>query len=76
MTVELRQDIAKEAARYIALACNSFPKLVEMLQDALLRLGDWIGSDCECDNTHEANDTRCCLCEYRALLDRVEKGGE
>src|ERR1039457_4862902 len=44
------------------------PALLEALQDALARLESFIGSDCECDNTHEQNHTVCCLCEYRAAI--------
>ena len=41
----------------------------QTLPEAIAALESLIGSDCECDNTHEANDTCCCLCQYRAALD-------
>ena len=55
-------------AAYIVAACNAYPKLIAALRDARSRLEGFIGSDCECDNTHEQNGTQCCLCEYGALL--------
>ena len=45
--------------------------LLEALKDAASRLEDWIGADCECDNTHVANNTTCCLCQYRATIGSV-----
>lgn len=42
--------------------------LARLLRDARNRLIEWIGTDCECDNTHEAVSTTCCLCEYAAAL--------
>lgn len=38
------------------------------LPAAIAALETLIGSDCECDNTHEANGTSCCLCQYRAAI--------
>lgn len=46
-------------------------RAVELLKDARDRLVGFIGSDCECDNTHEQNGTKCCLCEY---LDAITPG--
>lgn len=43
--------------------------LQQALQDAIYRLEDWMGTDCECDNTHANNDTECCLCQYRRTLE-------
>ena len=48
------------------------PELMEALQDAISRLEGFIGSDCECDNTHANNNTQCCLCGYRAILERMK----
>ena len=48
-------------------------KLLAASKDALSRLEDWIGSDCECDNTHEANGTKCCLCELREAISEANK---
>jgi hypothetical protein len=55
--------------------------LQEALQDANLWLEEWgqeavsilkilIGIDCECDNPHQANGTKCCLCRYQDVLSR------
>lgn len=55
-------------ARLIAEA----PAMLEALRDAVARLAGFIGSSCECDNTHEANGTQCCLCEYTAILARID----
>lgn len=66
----------KEIAAYIQTAVNSYSDLLAALQDAVSRLEEWIGVDCECDNTHTANGTRCCLCQYRAAIARASgKGG-
>jgi hypothetical protein len=43
------------------------------LPSAITALEALIGADCECDSTHEANDTCCCLCQYRAALDPTFK---
>ena len=43
-------------------------RVVELLKDARYRLSWFIGADCECDNTHELNQTVCCLCEIDDLL--------
>ena len=43
--------------------------LLNLLQDAKNRLEDFIGTDCECDNTHAQNGTTCCLCQYQAAID-------
>lgn len=51
-------------------------ELLEALQDATSRLEEWIGSDCECDNTHKQNNTVCCLCEYRQAIAKATEGGE
>jgi hypothetical protein len=48
-------------------------ELVELLADAADRLAEFIGSDCECDNTHEANDTVCCLCQYRDAIANAQR---
>ena len=42
--------------------------LADTLAEAVSRLTLLIGSECECDNTHQANGTSCCLCWYRAAL--------
>jgi len=55
-------------ARLMALS----PEMLEALRDAHARLMEWIGSDCECDNTHVANNTVCCLCQYAAIIAKVE----
>lgn len=55
-------------ARLIAAA----PDLLACLKDAIGRLEEWIGTDCECDNTHEQNGTTCCLCQYRAAIARAK----
>ena len=58
-------DNKREAnARLISAA----PELLVSLKDALSRLEEWIGTDCECDNTHEQNGTTCCLCQYRTAI--------
>jgi hypothetical protein len=44
------------------------------LREAYHELMDIIGSGCECDNTHEQNNTTCCLCEYRTALDGTKRG--
>ena len=44
------------------------PELLAALADAHDRLVGFIGTDCECDNTHEANNTTCCLCQYNAVI--------
>lgn len=46
--------------------------VTEALTDAISRLEDWIGTNCECDNTHEANGTTCCLCQYRETLAAID----
>lgn len=51
------------------------PELAAALQDARARLAGFIGVDCECDNTHAANGTVCCLCEYAGLLARLTPEG-
>lgn len=43
-------------------------RLAKLLTDAITRLEDSIGTDCECDNTHKQNGTTCALCEYRAEI--------
>ncbi len=43
-------------------------KLAKLLADATSRLEGFMGTDCECDNTHEQNGTTCALCEYRAEI--------
>lgn len=58
----------KEHREFIVTACNSHEELVALLQDAKDRLEGFIGSDCECDNTHTNNKTVCCLCEYKEAL--------
>ena len=40
----------------------------DTLAEAVSRLTLLIGSECECDNTHHANGTSCCLCWYQAAL--------
>lgn len=54
----------RERAKLIAES----PELLACLEDAVSRLEGFIGSDCECDNTHTANDTKCCLCQYREVI--------
>ena len=44
---------------------KSAPNLLALLIDATNRLEGFLNTDCECDNTHEANGTECCLCQYR-----------
>ena len=61
-------------AALIVTAVNTYGErvaLVEALRDATARLAGYIGATCECDNTHEANGTVCCLCEYREALRRA-----
>jgi hypothetical protein len=41
----------------------------ETLEQAVALLEKLIGWGCECDNTHAAIGTQCCLCEYRAVLE-------
>ena len=48
--------------------------LREALRDAISRLKEFIGSDCECDNTHKQNGTKCCLCEYDQVLEENQEG--
>lgn len=43
--------------------------LVLLLNDARDRLIEYIGTECECDNTHEANNTKCCLCQYKEAIE-------
>lgn len=70
---DLSQDAKLVARRdFIVRACNSHDELVEALKDAKLRLQEFIGADCECDNTHETNETICCLCEYAAAIAKAE----
>lgn len=67
----------KHCADPIAAAeADLLGKALNLLADAHDRLADFIGSDCECDNTHEANGTTCCLCQYSALLTRAGKDGQ
>lgn len=40
----------------------------DTLEEAVSRLKRLSGSECECDNTHQANNTTCCLCLYQAVL--------
>ena len=61
----------REIAAGICDAMNEREELLGLLQDALSRLEDWIGTDCECDNTHEADNTMCCLCLYRAAITKA-----
>ena len=42
--------------------------LERLLADARDRLVDFIGFDCECDNTHENNGVTCALCQYAAAV--------
>jgi len=46
---------------------------LEALKDARDRMIELLGTDCECDNTHEQNGTECCLCEYKAVLKEGNK---
>jgi hypothetical protein len=62
---ETPEEKARERVR------NAGPDLLAALEDATARLQGFIGSDCECDNTHAANNTVCCLCEYRAAIARA-----
>ena len=48
-------------------------KLIANLKDATFRLESWIGTDCECDNTHAAVGRQCCLCEYRTVIADAEQ---
>ena len=47
--------------------------LLALLIDATTRLGDFMGTDCECDNTHAANNTECCLCQYRKAIVKAQE---
>ena len=47
-------------------------ELLELLDDATNRLGEFIGTDCECDNSHEENNTVCCLCQYRTAIAKAQ----
>lgn len=47
-------------------------ELLEALKDARSRLQEFIGADCECDNTHEQNGTTCALCSYNAAIAKTE----
>jgi hypothetical protein len=58
------RERAAANARLIAAA----PDLLEACEDALSRLSEFCGTDCECDNTHEANGTKCGLCSIRAAI--------
>ena len=49
-------------------------ELLYDLVDATNRLESCIGSDCECDNTHEQNTTVCCLCQYRSTIAKARGG--
>lgn len=46
--------------------------LLAALKDARSRLIDFTCAECECDNTHDANGTMCCLCEYTAAIAKAE----
>lgn len=48
------------------------PELLASLKDAISRLEDFIETDCECDNTHEQNETECCLCGYQRIIKLIE----
>jgi hypothetical protein len=64
-------DTAEEClanARLIAAA----PDLLDYLVDARRRLEYLLDTDCECDNTHVANDTSCCLCQYNAAIAKAK----
>ncbi len=61
----------KQAIRYGKLQAAA-PELLAMLKDATSRLIEWVGSDCECDNTHEATGRKCCICEYNDVIDKAE----
>ena len=68
---ELGHDVANAldiAADQLRKAQERQQRLEEALKDALSRLEEWTGTDCECDSTHEQNRVQCCLCEYRELL--------
>ena len=52
---------------------KTFDESVEILRDARNRLISFIGAACECDNTHEANKTQCCLCNCNEALERLEE---
>jgi hypothetical protein len=43
-------------------------KAADNLQEAVSILQILIGTDCECDNTHQSNGTKCCLCWYQDVL--------
>lgn len=71
-----RYGLAQAALTHVEIerdrALAQRDRLLEALKDAAIRLEDWIGFDCECDSTHEANGAICCLCGYRAAIDEVE----
>lgn len=48
-------------------------ELLALLIDARNRLKEFIGAPCECDNTHGAAVTRCCLCEYADAIRRARE---
>ncbi len=56
------------SSEYIAALEIRIIRLAKLLTDATTRLEDFIGADCECDNTHRQNNTVCALCEYRAEI--------
>jgi hypothetical protein len=44
------------------------PSLLDASRDALSRLEEFCGTDCECDNTHQQNGTVCGLCLLRNAI--------
>lgn len=56
-----------------AIRADETATLRALLADAHARLAGLHDTDCECDNTHAANGTVCCLCQYHEAL---TSGGE
>ena len=69
----IAQDIVDEIINPL-ITINA--ELLGMLKDANDRLKDFIGNDCECDNTHKTNKTVCCLCNYKNIIKSAEGGNK
>ena len=52
---------------------KTYDDSIKIFRDARNRLIHFIGAGCECDNTHKANKTQCCLCDCNEAIERLEE---
>lgn len=65
-------ESTKANGELIIKACNNYEKLLSSCRDALLTIEHLAETDCECDNTHEQNDTVCRMCELRRVIEEAK----